>query len=113
MKQILLLLLGLSCQSAMALEINNIDRIDNSSIEDASFSYASATYCQDGADPTPSVTTPGGVFSSTAGLSINSTIGEIDLDASTPGTYTVTYTTTRSEERRVGKECRSRWSPYH
>ena len=24
------------------------------------------------------------------------------------GTYT-----TRSEERRVGKECRSRWSPYH
>ena len=24
-----------------------------------------------------------------------------------------TITTTRSEERRVGKECRSRWSPYH
>ena len=24
-----------------------------------------------------------------------------------------TATTTRSEERRVGKECRSRWSPYH
>ena len=23
------------------------------------------------------------------------------------------YTVTRSEERRVGKECRSRWSPYH
>ena len=23
------------------------------------------------------------------------------------------YDTTRSEERRVGKECRSRWSPYH
>ena len=22
-------------------------------------------------------------------------------------------TCTRSEERRVGKECRSRWSPYH
>ena len=22
-------------------------------------------------------------------------------------------TTLRSEERRVGKECRSRWSPYH
>ena len=22
-------------------------------------------------------------------------------------------TTIRSEERRVGKECRSRWSPYH
>ena len=24
-----------------------------------------------------------------------------------------TLITTRSEERRVGKECRSRWSPYH
>src|SRR2546430_12973729 len=23
------------------------------------------------------------------------------------------YAVTRSEERRVGKECRSRWSPYH
>ena len=23
------------------------------------------------------------------------------------------FTITRSEERRVGKECRSRWSPYH
>ena len=23
------------------------------------------------------------------------------------------YITIRSEERRVGKECRSRWSPYH
>ena len=23
------------------------------------------------------------------------------------------YLWTRSEERRVGKECRSRWSPYH
>ena len=25
----------------------------------------------------------------------------------------VVYTEFRSEERRVGKECRSRWSPYH
>ena len=23
------------------------------------------------------------------------------------------YVANRSEERRVGKECRSRWSPYH
>ena len=26
---------------------------------------------------------------------------------------TIAADTTRSEERRVGKECRSRWSPYH
>src|SRR2546425_13146330 len=35
-----------------------------------------------------------------------------------PGTYVETASadialTIRSEERRVGKECRSRWSPYH
>ena len=29
------------------------------------------------------------------------------------GNSTSSTTTTRSEERRVGKECRSRWSPYH
>ena len=35
-----------------------------------------------------------------------------------PEYFSVTYgaggsTRKRSEERRVGKECRSRWSPYH
>ena len=25
----------------------------------------------------------------------------------------ITISSSRSEERRVGKECRSRWSPYH
>ena len=33
----------------------------------------------------------------------------VDTAAGTPGAPA----TTRSEERRVGKECRSRWSPYH
>ena len=27
--------------------------------------------------------------------------------------FVILCITTRSEERRVGKECRSRWSPYH
>ena len=27
--------------------------------------------------------------------------------------YRMVYVANRSEERRVGKECRSRWSPYH
>ena len=30
-----------------------------------------------------------------------------------PVDYGYLCDTTRSEERRVGKECRSRWSPYH
>ena len=29
------------------------------------------------------------------------------------GLLGVNFTARRSEERRVGKECRSRWSPYH
>jgi len=29
------------------------------------------------------------------------------------GRYLDVTNSTRSEERRVGKECRSRWSPYH
>ena len=31
----------------------------------------------------------------------------------TPATAQQFATAVRSEERRVGKECRSRWSPYH
>ena len=27
--------------------------------------------------------------------------------------YVILFSLYRSEERRVGKECRSRWSPYH
>src|SRR2546422_9591446 len=33
--------------------------------------------------------------------------------AATTGRATGRRDRTRSEERRVGKECRSRWSPYH
>ncbi|TVZ60061.1 HYR domain-containing protein [Flavobacteriaceae bacterium MAR_2010_105] len=60
---------------------------------DATFSYASAQYCENGTDPTPNVNETGGTFSSSpAGLVINSSTGTIDLDASTIGTYTVYYT---------------------
>ncbi|MFC4721072.1 LamG-like jellyroll fold domain-containing protein [Geojedonia litorea] len=59
----------------------------------ATFSYASAQYCENGTDPTPTKTQNGGTFSSSpGGLVINSSTGTIDLDASTVGTYTVYYT---------------------
>ena len=39
----------------------------------------------------------------------NQVLRDIDFSVS-PGDVTCII---RSEERRVGKECRSRWSPYH
>src|SRR2546426_4708438 len=42
--------------------------------------------------------------------------GEIDLEAGAPSNLGIdrdVAVALRSEERRVGKECRSRWSPYH
>ena len=73
--------------SSVSVTINTLD--------DASFNYDAATYCPNGTDPTPTITgAPGGTFtSSPIGLSIDAATGEIDLSASTEGTYTVTYTT--------------------
>ena len=71
---------------AITLTINSLD--------DATFSYSSSTFCQSGTDPTPSVNTTGGTFTYTpSGLIINSSTGLIDLSASTISTYNVTYTT--------------------
>ena len=71
----------------------NVNTLDN-----ASFNYGAASYCANGSDPTPTITgVAGGTFtSSPAGLSINATTGAIDVSASTPATYTVTYTTAGS-----------------
>ncbi|TGE13854.1 beta strand repeat-containing protein [Hymenobacter elongatus] len=58
----------------------------------ATFSYSASTFCQNSSNPTPTITgTAGGTFSSTSGLSLNASTGAINLVASTPGTYTVTY----------------------
>ena len=38
---------------------------------------------------------------------------EVTKDQQTPMADFKTKVEMRSEERRVGKECRSRWSPYH
>ena len=37
----------------------------------------------------------------------------IDIDKDYAAEHDIHYVPMRSEERRVGKECRSRWSPYH
>jgi gliding motility-associated-like protein len=60
----------------------------------ATFSYTGTPYCQTGTDPSPTFSGGGtaGVFSSTAGLSINASSGLVSLSGSTAGTYTVTNT---------------------
>ena len=56
-------------------------------------SYPQTAYCPVGT-ASPTITgTAGGTYTSTAGLSINASTGVINLGTSTPGTYTVTYTT--------------------
>jgi hypothetical protein len=59
----------------------------------ATISYAGSPYCSNVATATVTrVGTTGGVYSSTTGLSINATTGDVNIATSTAGTYTVTYT---------------------
>ena len=41
------------------------------------------------------------------------TTGSLTIAAGAVIFLVITLILVRSEERRVGKECRSRWSPYH
>ena len=50
-------------------------------------------------------------------LQYDSVHGKLGMDVKVDGDYILVgghkIKSLRSEERRVGKECRSRWSPYH
>jgi gliding motility-associated-like protein len=60
----------------------------------ASLTYNDDIFCLDDPNPTATVVgTQGGTFVSSAGLTINATTGSVDLLTSTPGTYSITYTT--------------------
>lgn len=59
------------------------------------FTYTNV--CVTAANQLPTLATgfrTGGVFSSTTGLSVNASTGEINIAGSTPGAYVITYTTT-------------------
>ena len=59
----------------------------------ASISYSVSNLCKNAANLAVNLTgTTGGIFSSTSGLSINSSTGLINPALSTAGTYTITYT---------------------
>jgi PKD repeat protein len=55
------------------------------------FSYTKSTFCQGDNNPSPTIILQGGAFSSTYGLSIDTTSGLINLANSILNTYTVTY----------------------
>ncbi|MBN8790470.1 MAG: DUF11 domain-containing protein, partial [Terrimonas sp.] len=57
----------------------------------ASISYGGVPYCRTGTVAVMLTGQTGGSYSSTTGLSINSSTGEINLASSTAGTYNVTY----------------------
>jgi hypothetical protein len=64
-------------------------------LDNATFAYGSSAYCDNVTDPTPTKSATG-IFSSSTGLNINTSTGEVDLDASTAGTYVVGFVTSGS-----------------
>ena len=55
-------------------------------------SYAAGSFCQTGPNPTPTASPAGGTFTAFPnGLSLNAATGVINVAASTPGSYRVTY----------------------
>ncbi|MFC6224452.1 beta strand repeat-containing protein [Hymenobacter artigasi] len=58
----------------------------------AAFTYNASSYCQSSANPTPTISgNAGGTFTAPSGLTINAATGQLNLAASTAGTYAVTY----------------------
>ncbi|MFK7785938.1 MAG: gliding motility-associated C-terminal domain-containing protein [Crocinitomicaceae bacterium] len=76
-----------SCPVSDSVELT-IDPVPN-----AGFNYASSSYCSGtGSELPSSIITPGGTFSaSPSGLVINPSTGEVNLNTSTPGIYTIDY----------------------
>ncbi len=75
------------CSSSRTAVVATVDALPTATI-----SYAGSPYCSTATTGTVTRTgTAGGAYSSTAGLTIDPSTGTIDVAASTPGTYTVTY----------------------
>ena len=60
----------------------------------ATIAYSGSPYCATGTATVTQTGTAGGTYTAPAGVVINAATGGIDLVASTPGTYTITYSFT-------------------
>src|ERR1700749_139943 len=60
----------------------------------ATIAYTGSPYCATGTATVTQTGTAGGTYTAPAGVVINAVTGDIDLVASTPGTYTITYSFT-------------------
>ncbi|WP_196888423.1 BspA family leucine-rich repeat surface protein, partial [Aureivirga sp. CE67] len=77
-----------NCTNSSSVEVT-INELD-----DATFAYNTSSFCVEDADPSPTISgLTGGTFSSTTGIALDTDTGAIDLSESTPGTYSITYTT--------------------
>jgi|UPI0004866ED4 gliding motility-associated-like protein len=74
------------------LQVQSTAGVTITAVATATFSYNSVTYCKSSANPVITITGTAGLFTSTPGLSLNSSTGAIDLSLSTPGNYTITNT---------------------
>ena len=57
----------------------------------ATIAYTGSPYCATGTATVTQTGTAGGTYTAPAGVTIDAVTGDIDLVASTPGTYTITY----------------------
>jgi hypothetical protein len=81
--------------SAGCAEYTNTATVDITAAPSAMVEYTANPYCPNAGTATVTLTgTNGGDFSSTAGLMMDTTSGEITLASSLPGSYTVTYAVT-------------------
>lgn len=80
---------GNSCESARSEIVVTVNALPSATI-----SYGGGPFCAAGTASVTQTGQSGGTYSSTVGLVIDSTSGTIDLGASTPSTYTVTYSFT-------------------
>ena len=77
----------------IATNVSDAAIITVNPLPSAIISYPGNPFCAASANATVSFSgTPGGVYSAAPGLVINAAKGDVNLEASTPGTYTVTYT---------------------